>query len=124
MTAVATGAVDRMNHSPTNRRPLKKNDTGTSTKGEIRRATRVCAATSRMEHTDVAISIVGSAETSTDVKKRASRAALPPTKPAVSVAAASMVVMRERDEEAIIPRNATLTPKPRSLLDVGRFRRM
>ena len=98
-TAVAT---DRISHSPTNSRPLTTKQAGTSSSGERRRVRRVWAATSKIEHTDVAISIIGNDLTSTEVRNNASRVALPPTNPAVKVAAQSIVVVIDRDEVVAI----------------------
>ena len=52
---------DRSSHSTRNSTPLAANVAGTSVAGDRRRAARVLSATSRMEKTDVAMSIVGSA---------------------------------------------------------------
>ena len=97
MTAVAEGAVDRMNHSTRNRNPLATKDAGTSTAGEILRVARVWAATSRIETTEVAMSIAGRAVKLSEVKNRASRVALPLTRLAVTDAAQTIVTVIDRD---------------------------
>ena len=51
----------------------------------------------RIEHTDVATSIAGSAVISRVVRNKASRVALPPTNSAETTAAASAAISIERD---------------------------
>src|SRR4051812_9182687 len=97
MTAVADGAVDRMNHSARNRNPLATKDVGTSIAGEILRVARVWAATSRMETTEVAMSIAGSAVKLSEVRNSASRVAFPLTRLAVTEAAQTIVTVIDRD---------------------------
>ena len=63
-----------------------------------------------MEHTDVAISIAGSAVKSSEVRNSASRVALPPTNCAITAAAQIIVVAIDR---VMFP-NATRCRKPRN----------
>jgi hypothetical protein len=60
-TAVAAGAAGRSSHSSTKSTPLAANIAGTSAAGDRRRVARELSATRRIEQTDVATSIVGSA---------------------------------------------------------------
>jgi hypothetical protein len=96
MTAVTDGAVARVSHSPTNNAPLTMKDVVTSVAGGIRRERRPCRATSRIEQSDVAMSIVGRAVKPSEVRKSASRVALPLTNCAVKAAAHREAVIRER----------------------------
>ncbi len=80
---------------------LATNDAGTRTSGRIERAARTFAATSRIETTEVAMSMLGSALKSSDVRNNASRVALPLTNWALTAAAQSMAVVIERGMRVI-----------------------
>src|SRR5262245_16885441 len=87
-TAVASGACDLTAHSIRNNTPLATNVTGTHVPGPARRAALALATTS---------SIVGSAAMSWEVRKSASRTALPLTNWAVTAAAPSIAATTDRD---------------------------
>ena len=97
MTAVVDGAADRLSHSARNSTPLTMNDAGTRTAGAILAPQRAWAATSSREHAEVAMSIIGSVVTASEVRNSASRVALPPTNCAVTEAAQSIAIIIERD---------------------------
>ena len=97
MTAVADGDSDLASHSPRNSTPLATNEAGTSLDGAILPASRACTATRRIDDTDVAMSIVGSAVKAKEVRKSASRVAFPPTNCAVTAAAQSMAISIGRE---------------------------
>src|SRR4051812_15212142 len=87
------------------------NDAGTSRAGVNRLAARELAATSAIEKTDVAITIVGSAVKSSDARNSASRVALPPMNCAVTAPAQIIAVTIEPDgkpERGVMPREDTL----------------
>ena len=84
-----------------NRIALATNDAGTRTSGRIDRAARTFAATRRMENTEVAMSIAGSAVKSSEVRNSASRVALPLTNWALTAAAQSMAVIIGRGMRVI-----------------------
>jgi hypothetical protein len=70
---------------------------GTHVPGPTLRAALALATTSAIEKADVTSSIVGRAEMSWDVKKRASRTALPLTNWAVTAAAPIIAATTDRD---------------------------
>jgi hypothetical protein len=61
ITAVTAGAVDLNSHSHRNSTPLTTNEAGTKVAAGIVFDHRPLSATSRIEHTEVAISMAGSA---------------------------------------------------------------
>ncbi len=69
-----------------------------------------------MEHIDVAMSIAGSAVTCSEVRKSASRVALPPTNSAVTAAAQIIAVVIARDVLVIL--GAPTFPRRRLLAGV------
>ena len=69
-------------HSPTNSTPLATKEPAPAPAGAmLARSCGVCARRAECEHTEVAMSIVGSAVTSSEVRNRASRVALPRDEP-------------------------------------------
>src|SRR5688500_10084887 len=104
-TAIGAGAEARSSHSSRKSTPLTTRTAGISTEGATVREPRACAARTRSEHTDVATSMAGSAVKSSEVRKSASRVALPATHWADTAAAPSIAALFEG--ESLIPDNAT-----------------
>src|SRR5678809_1382716 len=94
--AVADGACDRKANSSRFMNALTTNNAGTNTAGLRRLDHLVDSATSRIDTIDVPMSIIGSALTLRDVRKRASRVALPPTNSAVTAAAHHIAMTVDR----------------------------
>jgi len=85
--AVADGARDRTANSQVYKSALARKAVGTKTAGLIRRDHRAEAPTTSIEKTDVAMSIIGSAVASSEVRNRASRVAFPLMNCAITAAA-------------------------------------
>ena len=98
-TAPTAGRRCTSSHSARKSTPLTPKYAGTSVPGETRRAALAWIATSTIDEIEVAMSIAGSAVTSTALRNRASRVALPPTNCAVTAAAQSIAVSIEREVE-------------------------
>ena len=85
--AVADGARDRTANSQIYKKALARKAMGTNTAGLIRRDHRADAPTTSIEKADVAISIIGSAVASSEVRNKASRVAFPLMNCAITAAA-------------------------------------
>ena len=117
--AVLDGADALTSHSAMNNRPLATKATGTNVAGGTWAAHRAWAATSKIEHTDVAISIVGSAVKSIEVRNSASRVALPLTNCAVTAAAQNIAVRVERVVVVMSSQKGCVQP---AMADTGTYR--
>src|SRR5262249_16502973 len=96
-TAVADGARERTANSQTYKRALARKAAGTNTAGVIRADHRAEAPTSSIEKTAVAMSIIGSAVGSREVRNNASRVAFPLINCAMTAAAQHIAMNVERD---------------------------
>ena len=103
------GRIRRSVHSKTSSTALTANAHGTNPAGESRETPFAFTATSKMEKMDVAMTIAGSAVTSSLARNSASRAALAPTNCAVT-RAAQMIAVTTADDES--DRDGVVTAGP------------
>src|SRR5213594_1338527 len=110
--AVLDGACGLRTHSIRNSTPLTAKDAGTRVAGPIVRAALALVTTTRIEHTEVATSIAGSAERSREVRNNASRTAFPLTNWAVT--AAAPIIAATTDPGLLLISMASVVPSSAS----------